>query len=177
MKKYPAGRLSDVLYWVTWACLLAMPLVFIVFASTGYFSASSAVAAFPEIHVSDELPPIRATAASGIGLVIWLLFGLMLWQTQHLFQLFRSGGALTEAAARRIRAIGALATALALMQVLVTMTQILILTSANPPGERVLALHVSSHEIGLIVFGGLLLAIGHVLTEAAAAVAENKEFV
>lgn len=177
MEKFPAARLSDALYWTIWVCLLAMPVVLIVLAAHGQFSAEAAASAFPDLQVSPDLPWVRAVLAIVLGLSLWALFAALLWQLQQLFQLFRRGGALTEAAARRIRSVGVLATVLAVAQVLVQMAQVAVLSSANPPGERVIALYVSSHEIALVIFGGLLLAIGHVLTEAAVAVSENREFV
>ncbi len=174
---HPAARLSDWLYGLTWLCILVMPVVLILLAANGEFSAEALAAAFPDIPVSPDLPNGRTVLVAGLGLSLWVLFGALLWHLQQLFQLFRTGGALTEAAARRIRTIGAFAVALAAAQALVRMLQILVLSSANPPGERVLSIQISGHEVGLIVFGGLLLAIGHVLTEAAAAAAENREFV
>jgi len=55
--------------------------------------------------------------------------------------------------------------------------QVLALTLHNPPGHRLLSIGLSSAELMLAFFGGLLLAITWVMREAGRIATENSEFV
>jgi len=56
-------------------------------------------------------------------------------------------------------------------------SSILLLTAANPPGERQLSIAFSSTELSLVLAGGLLLLIGQALGAGASAADENRAFV
>ena len=51
------------------------------------------------------------------------------------------------------------------------------LTWSNPAGQRVLAVAVSIDDYMIGAFGGLVLAIGHVMVEAALIADDNRQIV
>jgi hypothetical protein len=53
----------------------------------------------------------------------------------------------------------------------------LTLTWANPPGQRVLIFTFSIEDFMVAVFGGLVLAIGHVMVEATRLAEDNRQIV
>ena len=94
-----------------------------------------------------------------------------------LFALYRRGQILTDAAAERIRRIGAALVVLAVAGTLLHTAQALLLTIDNPAGQRHLVLSLSSDSLGFLLSGGLLVVIGWAMREAARAAAENASFV
>ena len=77
----------------------------------------------------------------------------------------------------RMRRIGLCILVLALLRPLTSTMLGLILTSANPPGQRILALSIGIDDYMIAALGGLVLAIGHVMTEATRIADENRQIV
>ncbi len=53
----------------------------------------------------------------------------------------------------------------------------LVLTWGNLPGQRILALSIGIDDYMIAALGGLVLAIGHVMTEAARLADDNRQIV
>jgi Protein of unknown function (DUF2975) len=90
----------------------------------------------------------------------------MLRQAFLLFEAYRTGRIFAADAPVRLRRIGWCLAAIGLLRVAVVAAVGLVLTAANPPGQRILAIAVSLDDYMIAAFGGLILAIGQVMVEA-----------
>ncbi|MDJ0822586.1 MAG: DUF2975 domain-containing protein [Paracoccaceae bacterium] len=102
---------------------------------------------------------------------------VLLWQLARLFEHYAADAALTFEAARTIRRIGLLLFALAGFGILGRTLAGLAITLNAPDGSRVLAIGLSSSDVGLALAGGLMALIGAVMQQAVAVARENEGFV
>ncbi len=116
-----------------------------------------------------------------IGLAASLLpSGVILYalaQMWSLFGCFAAGELLAHRPARHLRRLGQSLCVLAFAQPLSHTAMVLALTLGNPAGHRKLQFGLSSDHYLTLMFGLLLLALAHVLGEAARVADENAEFV
>jgi hypothetical protein len=89
-----------------------------------------------------------------------------LHQAYELFDGYRCGDVFSAKAPVRLRRIGFAMLALAPLRPLTNAALGALLTSLNPPGQKLLVLGLSIDDYMIALFGGLILAIGHVLVEA-----------
>ncbi|WP_316647130.1 DUF2975 domain-containing protein [Ovoidimarina sediminis] len=170
-----ALRLSAALYWATTAALAALP---VVIALPLWLSGPRALAtALPGLAVPASLPAPLLAAGIAAGLLPALAVAYVLWQMRGLFDFYRRGASLGHGAARQIRRIGAGLLATAALALAARTLQALALTAANPPGERILAFHIASSDVGFLLSGGLMLVIGAVMADAARIAEDNAGFV
>jgi len=94
-----------------------------------------------------------------------------------LFDGYRRGEIFTDAAPARLRRIGLCMIALAVLRPLTATVLGVVLTAGNPPGERFLSIGLSMDDYMIGAFGGLILAIGHVMVEAKRLADETREIV
>ncbi len=129
------------------------------------------------IALPGELTPL---AYWGSFLTSWLPMGLALgtlWLTRSLFLGYARGEIFTTAAARRLGGIGCLLLLTVGAGAVARTLTVLALTWENPPGQRQLAVSLSSNDLGLTILGLLLMVVGWVLAEAARIADENRQFV
>jgi hypothetical protein len=100
-----------------------------------------------------------------------------LYDAHRLFLAFRAGHAVSSDAAVRLRRIGMAMLAIAVLRPITGAILSALLTAANAPGQQHLVLGISSDDWMIATFGGLVLAIGHVMVEAARLADENRQFV
>ncbi|MFA5902142.1 MAG: DUF2975 domain-containing protein [Hyphomicrobium sp.] len=117
---------------------------------------------------------LMAFAASMIPMAVLLY---LLHQAYALFDAFRIGNVFTTEAPIRLRRIGSCIVALAILRPLTATLLGLILTWSNPPGQRILALSLGIDDYMIAALGGLVLAIGHVMAEAARIADDNRQIV
>lgn len=94
-----------------------------------------------------------------------LLFALH--QAYELFNRFRLGEVFSFDAPVRLRRIGVCMVALGILRPLTHTALGLILTANAPAGQRMLSIAISLDDYMIAAFGGLVLAIGHVMIAAA----------
>lgn len=169
--------LPTVLYFGTWTALLAAPVLLVALVVMGQFSPDAVREAFPNVPVSDVLSDDQIICAGVVGLIPWAIGAWVLFQMQALFALYRDNRALTIEAARTIRNLGAGLVLIAVAQVVTRTVQILMLTSANADGERMLAIQFGFAQVGFILAAGLMVVIGRSMVEAARAVDDMRGFV
>jgi hypothetical protein len=104
-----------------------------------------------------------------------LLF--MLHQSFKLFDAYRRGDVFTDDAPKRLRRIGLSMVALAPLCPLAAAALGMLMTSANPPGQRILAIGIGLDDMLIGILGGMVLAIGHVMVEAKRLADENRQIV
>lgn len=90
----------------------------------------------------------------------------LLHQAYAVFDAYRLGHVFEARVPDRLRRIGLSLVALAALQPLSTTLLGVVLTMGNPPGQRIVAIGISLDDYLLAAIGGLLVAIGHVMTEA-----------
>ncbi|WP_067283863.1 DUF2975 domain-containing protein [Mitsuaria sp. 7] len=103
------------------------------------------------------------------------LFALLcLWR---LFGAYLRGEVFTDGATRHLRRLGQSVTAMALVMPLTDTVTILALTLGNPPGQRMLSVHLGSQHYVVLLLGLVLIAMAMVMREAQRMAQENAEFV
>jgi hypothetical protein len=114
--------------------------------------------------------------------VIVGLFPMAVWvwtldQMRRLFGCYKAGAVLTDQSAVYIQRIGMGFMGVALIEMILVPIQSVILTWANPAGERAVSVGLHSDMLGFLIAAGLMTVIGWAMREAARAAAENEAFV
>lgn len=140
------------------------------------------VQAYVVPHLGLQSVPVSLDAATrliafGASMFPMAVLLYLLRQAYALFDAFRVGHVFTPEAPVRLRRIGCSIVALALLRPLTSTMLGLILTAANPPGQRIVALSLSIDDYMIAALGGLVLAIGHVMAEAARIADDNRQIV
>jgi hypothetical protein len=131
------------------------------------------------------LPGIATTGVATWQLVAGFVAGLVplvvltaaLLELRRFFRLYEGGDAFPADAGMRLRRFGAAIMILAIVTMLVRWTASMLFTWHLGAGSRQLALSISSSDGILLLFGGLSLMIGSILTEARRVAEENRTFV
>jgi hypothetical protein len=103
------------------------------------------------------------------------IYGLV--QVWRLFGEYAQGRVFTLEACTCLRRLAWSLIAAAAAQVAARTLLGLVLTLNNPPGKRMLLIHLTSNDYAFLVFGVLLLGIAWVMVEAARLAQEHAEFV
>jgi len=126
--------------------------------------------------------PIRFTLS--VILVLAALFainlGLMFNGLMAIWRLcnhLERGDIFASAVGYNIRQAGFYALACSISQFFSRILAVIAVTINNPPGQRQLAITISSDMAMLLIVSGLLLAMGHIMIVAAQIDEENKEFI
>lgn len=173
----PLGRLSAVM-----CVVVAVGGALAEIALAWVWLTPSWVEAYVVPHLSVQGVPVAldhttrlvAFAASMVPMAVLLY---LLHQAYLLFDAFRLDNVFTTDAPIRLRLIGTCIVALAILRPLTATLLGLILTWGNPPGQRILALSLSIDDYMIAALGGLVLAIGHVMAEAARIADDNRQIV
>ena len=100
-----------------------------------------------------------------------------LHQAYELFDGYRLGRILNAGAPVRLRRIGLAMLALAVLRPLANTLVGLVLTQSNPVGQRILAIQLSIDDYMIAIFGGLILAIGHAMMDAARIAEDHRQII
>lgn len=122
----------------------------------------------------DAFSQTLGLAISAVPLAV-LVFGL--YQVRLIFKDFGEGRMISETLARRLELFGGAVALQALLNPLVGAALSVALTMGNPPGERLVAVSLSSHDAVSVVVGLLVIGVGAVMREAARMAEENAGFV
>lgn len=171
------ARLAARLQLITTAAMVLLPAVVAVYLVRGVSDPSWITTAFPGLPPATALTPAKSTLALALGAVSLVPMLTALAQMRALFARYRSGEILTYPCALHIRCAGLALIAVAIVQTLLAPLQGLLLTWDNPPGQRVLAVSLTSEALWLALAGLFLVMIGWVMAEAARAAEENAGFV
>ena len=148
-----------------------------------------AIALVPELlagALAARLGPAGAAMDVGLGgrigaaLVLAVPLGVMLWgllAVKRLFAGFARGEILTERAAGCLRRFAIAVVLQAPLAPIVSAALSLAVSAGNPPGERFVAIALSSTDYFALLVGAVLFAAATVMREAARLSAENAAFV
>lgn len=169
------ARLAGILRVACTIGMIALPvLVLIEFWTidvSGFLGVPAGVAAIGSIPQSAKiLALIVGTIPVGLG-----VYGL--YWLRRLFGLYRAGQVFTIANSRCLKAFAWTQIASGLLQPFVGAALSVIVSWHNPPSQRMLAVEVSSHTVGTVLFGLLILIIAWVMGEASRVADENAQFV
>ncbi len=156
--------------------LVAVPLVLI--ATMVFLPAQLAMFQGPPgLQVSPDATRTHVALAQAVGMVPLAIAMWTLWQMRRLFALYANGVVLTLQAARQIRRVGQGFLILALLPLIVIPAQSVLLSWANPEGQRSLSVTLDDNMLVSIIVSGFLILIGWAMAQAADVAAENESFV
>lgn len=127
----------------------------------------------------------RAVATDGVTRALGFAVSMVplsvllyaLHQSYQVFDSYRQGVTFSADVPRRLRRIGFAMVALGVLRPLANTALGLVLTASNPPGGRILALGISIDDYMIAAFGGLILAIGHAMAEAARIADDHRQII
>ena len=123
------------------------------------------------------ITPTTRFIATLLGMTTILITLYALYHARELFSAFQKGDVLTTTIANKMRHIGWAVFAIGPIAILENTLFILALTALNEEGKRSLSITVRDTDIAIIIFGLLLVMIGHILHEAALINEDNKSIV
>lgn len=100
-----------------------------------------------------------------------------LHQAYELFDSSRLGKVFTDDAPVRLRRIGLCMIALSVLRPITGALLGLALTATSPSGQHILSIGVSIDDYMIALFGGLILAIAHVMVEAARLADDHRQII
>lgn len=135
-------------------------------------------------HVIAEAAGPEATLTGGARLVVFVysmiqggfLAGALL-AAAALFRAFATGGSLVPRTGRLVRRFGLCLLIYSLLGLLSKTVVVAAATWNNPSGERVLTIGVSSEMLVFLIVAGVILALGHVMQEAARIADDHRQIV
>lgn len=167
-------RLAGVLRWLLLAAATAIPIVVLLIAvlAPDWVLMRPGLAGLPLQPAAEDPWRLRAAIAAGALPSLVLIWGL--FRLASLFRHVSDGQVFSEAGARALRdfAVAVLAHA-ALVPVGYSLT-IVVLTAANPPGERHLAIALGSDDAARVLIGLVFLAVAWILWEGRRIADENE---
>ena len=169
-------RLARPMAWAATLALVLIPLFWGIGLVSGEYRLNHLEADLG-IALPDTVPTANVIAVHASGAVAVALLLMVIWNMRRLFLLFARGDVFGPEAAQTIRRIGMWMLATALFGVVNRTFSVLILTLANPSGQRSLSIGFSSQDVFLMISAGLLVAIGWAMSEAARLADENRSFV
>jgi Protein of unknown function (DUF2975) len=171
-------RLERISRYGEWVCLLGILLV----GGYSLFLAAQPAEAVAVLRRGIpgivNLPNDNMLILAGlVALLPALLFIYALWRAHNLFGLIGTGHFLSEKSQWLMVHLGRLAIVLAILNILTHTLVVLILTSANPPGQKMLLIEIDSGTISSVIIAVLFFTFSLLVKETASIVEENKSFI
>ncbi len=168
--------LSVVIALIT-AALIALPIAVGLGLGLGQIVDTLTQDAFSGVTLPDPLGRWRTLIVLVLGLLPLVALLKALIAMRGLFRNYAEGAVLTHDSAGLIRQTGIWLAITAALSIIVHPVQVLALTLSNPPGERAIAIALSSDQIGFLLTGALLVAIGWAMSDAAEAAEDSRSIV
>lgn len=170
------GRKARTMRWLSLAAAAATPLAYAALWTRPAWARSLLLEALPGI-AAEGVGFTQLVAGFWLGLVPVALLSGALVQAARFFHLYQADDLFPAASAPLLRALGKLLLAAALAGVVVRTLSGLLFTAHLPAGQKQLIISLSSSDVFLVIFGALMLMIGHILAEASRIAAEHRQFV
>ncbi len=171
------SKWAAVLRGITIAAMVVLPITIIGGLFNTPLVPQALNGALEGVAVSPDATRGQLIAVVALNLISPLILLLTLNEMRKLFGAYIAGQVLTESSARLIQRIGQGFLALAIVPFILRPIQSVLLTLANPPGERSLAVGLDSDMIFFALSGGLIMVIGWAMREASDVASENRSFV
>lgn len=169
--------LASILQGFTIAAMIGLPLAIISGLLTTPLSPEVVAQSLPGISAAPDATMPQLVTVVALNLLSPLILLLALNQMRQLFGHYAKGEVLSHRCARRIQRIGQGLLALAILPLAVQPIQSVLLTLANPPGQRSVSVGINSEMLFFALAGGLIIVIGWAMREASDVAAENRTFV
>ena len=105
------------------------------------------------------------------------LMALALWTVASLFASFAAGAIFVPETGTRLRRLGILLLLFGVLSPFFRAIIGIVVTLGNEEGQRILALSIGSQDIIVALVAALLIALGHIMAEAAAIADDNRQIV
>ena len=112
-----------------------------------------------------------------LGLIPVAILAIALWELRGFFALYRGGNVFPASAGDRLRRLGLWLILLAIATFAIRCSASVLFSWQLGEGQRQFAISISSSDIMLLLFGGLIRMIGRILAEAGRVAEENRLFV
>jgi|GEM_PF-340873 len=171
-------RVSGVLHTVLTLLLPGLPLLLgLGWALVPDGSTGASFGIFMGVGAGRELSLLDRSAGFVASLVPLSVILYGVWHLRGLFGLYASGRILGTANAGRLRALAVTLILWLPAQFVGDALVSLALSIDNPPGQRFIALNLSSHDFAITMIGAVALVISWVMVEAARAAEDSASIV
>lgn len=166
-------RFAGVLRWLLLAAAAAIPLAVALVAALApdWVLNQAGMAGLPVERALAE--PWRLRAAFVVGVVPGLVVVWGMVRLATLFERIARGEVFSEAGARALRDFALAVLVQAALKPVAHTLSVLVLTIANPPGQRQLAIALGSDDVAAVLIGLVFLAVAWVLREGRRIADEN----
>jgi hypothetical protein len=168
---------SHILEWITGISLIVVPVSTLITLFAGPITPENLAQRLDNLTVSPLATSAQMYTALGLLLIPMIISLFTLNAMRNLFRSYRQGNVLTEGCAILIQRIGQGFLALSLVPFLLQPILSVLLSMANPNGQRSLTVNISSEMIFFAVAGGLIVVIGWAMREASEVETENRAFI
>jgi hypothetical protein len=127
--------------------------------------------------MADDTTLSQRLAGFGLAMVSRLILIYGLWRLTLMFRSFAQGTFFTLETESHLRAFAYSVFGYTAVDFVMELPITALVTWSNPPGERFVSLSFGWNEVQLLIFGGLLFALTHVIAEGLRLARENAEFV
>jgi Protein of unknown function (DUF2975) len=177
-RKSDTARLKRISRIGEWICIAAMVLLAGYCAFLIADPAEGIAVLQREIPGQHILPDNTVLLIAGlVALVPVLLFLYALWQARNLFRLIGRGEFLSSASQTLMLRLARMAVALSIVTVVARSLVVVLMTSANPPGQKMLIIGIGSGEIASVIIAVLFFTFALLMKESAAIHAENQSII
>ncbi len=172
------ARLKRIAAYGEWICLAALLLVggYCLFLAVQPEEALAVLQRGIPGPVSRPSSGILYTAEL-VALLPLLAFLYALWLTRKLFRLIGDGQFLSELAQRLMTRVGTLAVIFSLLSILCHTAVVLLMTSANPPGQKMLVIEIDSGQISSVLIAVLFFTFALLIKESAVIHEDNQSII
>lgn len=126
---------------------------------------------------SDPMPVPALFAGFAISMIPGGVAMFAVWRLRRLFSLYAQGQIFTADNSRCLKHFAMAVMAMAIAKPIATSLLSVVLTLANPPGQRMLMLRFGSPELTILFIGGVFLIIAWVMEEGRAMAEEQAQIV
>jgi Protein of unknown function (DUF2975) len=161
-----------------WICLASLLLIigYCIFLATDSDEATALLrVGVPGPYTSPSL--LITYLAELVFFVPIAIFVVALWQTHKMFGLIGNGQFLSDLCRNILVRLGCLAIAGSVLSILCHTLSVLLITSANPPGQKILQINIDSGQISTVLGAVLLFTFALLVKDATAIAEENKQFI
>jgi len=162
------SAISRLLGWVCLALVVLLPVsVVVVWLNFDVFGPSMAdrLGITRSHALPEQLQPVQMALGIGVMMVPAAVMAFGLWNLRQLFAGFGAGRIFTLENTRALRIFAWSAMAVIVVQFFTDGLLTVVLTLNNPPGQRVLALSLSTEQIIALFVGAVFVVIARVLEE------------
>jgi len=176
----PAAKtLARTAIWLSRAAITALIAIILAYFAL-WLDPDAARLAFGEMLPgisAEEVTTAQLWIGAALGAIPVVILAIALWELRGFFTLYSDGNVFPLAAGDRLRRLGLWLILLAIAAFLLRCGASVLYSWHLGEGHRHVSLSISSSDIMLLLFGGLIRMVGRILAEAGRVAEENRLFV